>query len=68
MIGLGEFFLDFLYNFEDIRFAIVITICTDAQVDLVGTLVVIKGDGSAKDGVRRSHRNVLEEVAGGNRL
>jgi len=47
---------------EDERLAVVVTVCSNTEVDLVRVLVILEAGGEAKDGVDGGHRHVDELV------
>ncbi len=60
--SLDDFLLNFLDNLEYVWFSVVVSVSSDTEIDLVGALVVIEGNGGSKDGVWGSHGHVGEEV------
>ena len=60
--GLDNFLFNFLDNLENVGFSVVVSVSSDTEVDFVGTLVVIEGNGGSEDGIWGSHGDMGEEV------
>lgn len=58
----NDLFLNFSDNREDDGLEIIITVSSDAEVDLLGVGIVSVSNADAKDGVGRSHRNLGKDI------
>merc|ERR1712159_718526 len=58
----GNFLLSISDNVEDVRLSLVVSVSTNADIDLLGVLVGFVGIGNTEDSIRRSQFDVFEST------
>lgn len=64
MISFDYDLLGFLNNLEDVRFALVITIGSNTQVNFLLAGIFQVSNNSAVNGIGKGHLNIIEKIGG----
>lgn len=63
MVAFPDYFFSFLDGLEDVGLSLIVSVGSDAEIYFIVASVLLEGESSIQNRIRRSHLNMLENVS-----